>query len=235
MAELLLDVIDLSLDIAGMQDMMCLLAAWHAKVLIVQLLDGRVVMGLPVGHGSVQIIQGFRTGCFHIHSSAHIRRLDRLAAAVYAAAGASHDLNELIVCLAVFHTVKQRLGVNKVRGIELSLLQRCAAHCASKTDIDEAYLAGRAAVDAAVSGVTDKMVSFKCSRDRGYHCEIALEPLDVVANFEKKVPREWINEAGNGVNQAFIDYALPLIQGDANPPQEFSLPRFAKLKKILAE
>ena len=143
------------------------------------------------------------------------------------------QLGGLAVSLA--ETVKQRLGVNKVRGIELSLLQRCAAHCASKTDIDEAYLAGRAAVDAAVSGVTDKMVAFKCSRDGGYHCEIALEPLDVVANFEKKVPREWINEAGNGVNQAFIDYTLPLIQGDANPPQEFSLPRFAKLKKILAE
>jgi ATP-dependent phosphofructokinase / diphosphate-dependent phosphofructokinase len=143
------------------------------------------------------------------------------------------QLGGLAVSLA--ETVKQRLGVSKVRGIELSLLQRCAAHCASKTDIDEAYLAGRAAVDAAVSGVTDKMVAFKCSRDGGYHCEIALEPLDVVANFEKKVPREWINEAGNGVNQAFIDYALPLIQGDANPPQEFSLPRFAKLKKILAK
>ena len=143
------------------------------------------------------------------------------------------QLGGLAVSLA--ETVKQRLGVNKVRGIELSLLQRCAAHCASKTDIDEAYLAGRAAVDAAVSGVTDKMVAFKCSRDGGYHCEIALEPLDVVANFEKKVPREWINETGNGVNQAFIDYTLPLIQGDANPPQEFSLPRFAKLKKILAE
>ena len=143
------------------------------------------------------------------------------------------QLGGLAVSLA--ETVKQRLGVNKVRGIELSLLQRCAAHCASKTDIDEAYLAGRAAVDAAVSGVTDKMVAFKCNRNGGYHCEIALEPLDVVANFEKKVPREWINEAGNGVNQAFIDYALPLIQGDANPPQEFSLPRFAKLKKILAE
>ena len=143
------------------------------------------------------------------------------------------QLGGLAVSLA--ETVKQRLGVNKVRGIELSLLQRCAAHCASKTDIDEAYLAGRAAVDAAVSGVTDKMVAFKCSRDGGYHCEIALEPLDVVANFEKKVPREWINETGNGVNQAFIDYTLPLIQGDANPPQEFSLPRFAKLKKILVE
>ena len=92
-----------------------------------------------------------------------------------------------------------------------------SAHCASKTDIDEAYLAGQAAVEAAVSGVTDKMVAFKCSPGRRLSlCKTALEPLDVVANFEKKVPREWINEAGNGVNQAFIDYALPLIQGDAN-------------------
>jgi 6-phosphofructokinase 1 len=56
----------------------------------------------------------------------------------------------------------------------------------------------------------------------------------VVANAEKKVPRDWINEAGNGVKQPFIDYVLPLIQGDANPPQEFSLPRFAKLQKVHA-
>jgi len=54
-----------------------------------------------------------------------------------------------------------------------------------------------------------------------------------VANFEKKVPREWINEAGNGVKQEFIDYVLPLIQGEANGPKENALPRFARLKKVL--
>jgi 6-phosphofructokinase 1 len=129
--------------------------------------------------------------------------------------------------------VKDATGA-KVRGIELSLLQRCAAHTASKTDISEAYLAGQSAVEAAVSGITDKMVAFKCDRDTGYRCEVVLEPLDVVANAEKKVPRDWINEAGNGVKQPFIDYVLPLIQGDANPPQEFSLPRFAKLQKVPA-
>ncbi len=131
-------------------------------------------------------------------------------------------------------TVKQATGA-KVRGIELSLLQRCAAHSASKTDIDEAYLAGQVAVESAISGITDKMVAFKCSRDNGYTCEASLEPLDIVANYEKKVPREWINEAGNGMEQPFIDYVLPLIQGNANAPQECSLPRFAKLKKVIAE
>ena len=131
-------------------------------------------------------------------------------------------------------TVKEATGA-KVRGIELSLLQRCASHDASKTDIDEAYLAGEAAVKAAVSGITDKMVAFKCTREGGYKCEIDLQPLDIVANFEKKVPREWINEAGNGIEQPFINYVLPLIQGDANAPQENALPRFSKLRKIIAQ
>lgn len=129
-------------------------------------------------------------------------------------------------------TVKNELGC-KVRGIELSLLQRCGSHVASRTDVTEAWQAGAAAVEAAVAGTTDKMVAFKCTREGGYKCETVLQPLDIVANFEKKVPREWINEAGNGVKQEFIDYVLPLIQGEANTPKENSLPRFAHLKKVL--
>ena len=129
--------------------------------------------------------------------------------------------------------VKEAFGV-KVRGIELSLLQRCGAHLDSETDAEEALLAGSAAVQAAVEGFTDKMVAFRCTRgEDGYRCETSLEPLDSVANFEKKVPREWINEAGNGVNQQFIDYVLPLIQGDAKAPRVNGLPRFARLKKVL--
>ncbi|NCE64580.1 6-phosphofructokinase [Pseudoflavonifractor sp. 524-17] len=130
--------------------------------------------------------------------------------------------------------VKMETGT-KVRSIELSLLQRCASHVASQTDIDEAFQAGKAAVEAAVSGVTDKMVAFKCSRENGvYHCDTVLESLDIVANFEKKVPREWINAKGNGVKQAFLDYVLPLIQGDPAIVRQDGLPRFAKLKKVLA-
>ena len=141
------------------------------------------------------------------------------------------QLGGLAVRLA--ERIKQETGA-KVRGIELSLLQRCGAHLASLTDIEEAKLAGRTAVEQAVSGVTDKMVAFSCTREGGkYACRPVLIGLTDVANVEKKVPREWINAAGNGVEQPFIDYVLPLIQGEPSLPREHSLPRFAKLKKVL--
>ncbi|WP_317380975.1 diphosphate--fructose-6-phosphate 1-phosphotransferase, partial [uncultured Intestinimonas sp.] len=129
--------------------------------------------------------------------------------------------------------IKNKTGA-KVRGIELSLLQRCGAHLASHVDVEEAKMAGRVAVESAVAGSTDKMVAFSCTREGGtYTCEPVLQPLDIVANFEKKVPREWINAAGNGVEQPFLDYALPLIQGEPDRPKENALPRFARLKKVL--
>jgi 6-phosphofructokinase len=130
--------------------------------------------------------------------------------------------------------VKQETGA-KVRGIEFSLLQRCAAHMASKTDVDEAYLAGRMAVKYAVEGKTDYMVAFERAKGDEYKCEIKLVKLDEVANAEKKVPLEWITNDGAGVGEAFIDYALPLIQGESKPPFENGIPVFAKLKKVVAK
>ena len=131
--------------------------------------------------------------------------------------------------------IKEKTGA-KVRGIELSLLQRCAAHCASQTDIDESFASGKAAVENAVAGVTDKMVGFECTRENGkYTCNIKLFPLTIVANTEKKLPLEWINETGDGINQCFIDYALPLIQGETRLTKENGLPRFVHLKKVKAE
>jgi 6-phosphofructokinase 1 len=129
--------------------------------------------------------------------------------------------------------LKKAIGC-KVRGIELSLMQRCAAHLASQTDVDESYLAGQTAVRCAVDGMSDFMVGFQRPVSGPYQCEIKLIPLGEVANAEKKVPREWINAAGNFVNQHFIDYALPLIQGESRIDIEDGLPRFAKLKKVLA-
>ena len=131
--------------------------------------------------------------------------------------------------------VKRKLGV-KVRGIELSLLQRCGSHVASATDINEAFLAGKTAVDAAIAGETGKMVAFDCTRgESGYRCQYKLVSLNDVANLEKKVPLSWMNETENGVGQPFIDYVLPLIQGEPARPTEHSLPKFAKLKKKFAE
>ncbi|MDD4584087.1 MAG: 6-phosphofructokinase [Eubacteriales bacterium] len=121
----------------------------------------------------------------------------------------------------------------KVRGIELSLLQRCAAHLASATDIEEAYNAGKYAFEAALDGTTDKMVAFEREEGEGYKCKTILIDLVEVANAEKRIPREWINEAGNGLLQPFIDYALPLIQGETKMSREDGLPRFANLKRIM--
>ena len=123
----------------------------------------------------------------------------------------------------------------KTRPIELSLLQRCAAHIASQTDIDEAFLAGKSAVEYALTGGTGKMVIFVRESENGkYKCGIDYEDLSICANTERKIPREWINKEGNYVTKEFIDYVLPLIQGDNTRKQENSLPRFAKLKKVKA-
>ena len=131
--------------------------------------------------------------------------------------------------------IKGAMGC-KVRGIEFSLMQRCGAHLASETDIEEAVMAGRAAVENAVAGITDKMVAFERETvDGHYVCKTKLLPLTSVANYEKKIPLEWINDAHNGVKQELIDYVLPLIQGEPKLPKEDSLPRFAKLKKVLAK
>ncbi len=143
------------------------------------------------------------------------------------------QLGGLAVRLA--NAVKERTGA-KVRGIELSLLQRCGAHLASKVDVDEAVLAGKTAVEAAVSGETGKMVAFergvRCGK---YVCKTKLIPLESVANLEKKVPLEWITPEGNNVTKEFIDYVMPLIQGKIDRPTENSLPRYARLKKVLAK
>ncbi len=129
--------------------------------------------------------------------------------------------------------VKSKIA-KKVRGIEFSLLQRAAAHVGSLTDVNEAYMSGQMAVKHAVEGKTDYMVAFERDSGSVYKCNIKLLNLTEVANTEKKIPREWINKEGNGVNEDFIKYALPLIQGESCPPIEDGLPRFAKLKKVLA-
>ena len=128
--------------------------------------------------------------------------------------------------------LKQHINC-KTRAIELSLLQRCGAHCGSQTDIDEAYAVGKAAVEAATSGKTGYMVAIKRLSTDPYTWETELLPLEKCANYEKKIPAEWINAEGNGVTQEFIDYALPLIQGETKMVKENSLPRFARLKKVL--
>ena len=131
--------------------------------------------------------------------------------------------------------IKKETGI-KVRTIEFSLMQRCAAHLASKVDVEEAFACGAAAVKAAVAGETDKMVILERNYDSAeYDCHTALVDVQMAANTEKKVPLDWLTEDKTGLNDKFIAYALPLIQGDCKAPLENGLPRFARLKKVLVE
>ena len=127
--------------------------------------------------------------------------------------------------------VKNRTNA-KVRGIELSLLQRCASHVASATDIDEALTVGAETVKRAIGGKSDFMLGFKRISDKPYKIELIDIPLSEVANFEKKVPLSWIKAEGAGMNEEFYAYALPLIQGETAQVKEDGLPRFAKIKKV---
>ena len=68
-----------------------------------------------------------------------------------------------------------------------------------------------------------------------YVCTPELMDVALAANTEKKIPESWILPAGKGLTQDYVDYALPLIQGDCKAPLEDGLPRFAKLKKILVK
>jgi 6-phosphofructokinase 1 len=138
------------------------------------------------------------------------------------------------IAATLANIIKKETGV-KTRAVELSLMQRCAAHSASQTDIEETFRAGREAVKAAVNGETDKMVCYARREGDKYECEYKLLPLELAANTEKTVPMEWITNNGTGISEEFVKYALPLIQGETEMIKEDGLPRFAKLKKILVE
>jgi len=105
----------------------------------------------------------------------------------------------------------------KTRAVELSILQRCAGHVTSRTDITEAFQVGGAAAKAAFEGVTAKMVALKRLSDDPYQCTTELVDIDQVANFEKKVPLEWINEDRTDMLPPFLSYARPLIQAELTP------------------
>jgi 6-phosphofructokinase 1 len=138
------------------------------------------------------------------------------------------------VAATLSNIIKAETG-SKVRGIELSLMQRCASHCASETDVEETFGAGKEAVRAAVNGETDKMVCYARKEGDKYECEYKLLPLELAANTEKTVPLEWIINNGTGISDEFVKYALPLIQGESTLEKEDGLPRFARLKKVLVK
>jgi 6-phosphofructokinase 1 len=127
--------------------------------------------------------------------------------------------------------VREELNL-KTRLIRMGPAERIAMHFASLTDRDEAYELGAFAVRCAVEGVNAKMVSLVRTSDSPYHCDLTLTDLEIVANEEKKIPRQWINEAGNDVTQEFFEYARPLIHGEVPTPIVDGLPRYARLREV---
>lgn len=113
----------------------------------------------------------------------------------------------------------------KTRAIEFNSLQRCASHIVSRVDITEAFQVGGAAVKAAFEGETGKMIILKRVSDDPYICITDLYDVHKVANVEKKVPREWINESGDYVTEEFVNYIRPLIQAELTPIMVDGLPR----------
>ena len=112
----------------------------------------------------------------------------------------------------------------RTRCIELATLQRCAGHMTSRTDITEAYQVGGAAAKAAFEGHTGEMVALDRLSNAPYQCGTSLHPISEVANLEKKVPLEWVNPEHTQMLQAYIDYALPLIQAELSPIYVGGLP-----------
>ena len=126
---------------------------------------------------------------------------------------------------AYLATVVQGALGCKTRAVELSTLQRSAAHLASKIDVDEAFNVGGACVKAADEGSTGVMVVIERVSDDPYQSATGVYDVHRIANDEKVVPRSWINKAGNYVTDEFLDYVRPLIQGHYSPMMVEGLPR----------
>lgn len=120
--------------------------------------------------------------------------------------------------------VREKIGC-KCRSLELSLLQRCASHIASKTDIEESFAIGNAAVGAAVSGKSGRMMIFV--RDEKSSYKVTISDADVLgaANAVKTVPLEFISDDGKNVNEKCVDYLLPLIEGECETVYDRGIPK----------
>jgi len=110
--------------------------------------------------------------------------------------------------------IEKEVGI-KARSNKLGTNQRSAMHFASLTDVNEAYMCGQMAVKAAMSGENGKMIALVRESGPEYKCTTGLAELRDVANGEKKVPPEYINETGNHITNAMRDYVRPLVKGEA--------------------
>jgi 6-phosphofructokinase len=114
-------------------------------------------------------------------------------------------------------------------------LQRAARHIASKTDVEQAYALGKAAVEFALAGKNAVMPIIVRHSNSPYRWSIGEAPLEKVANVEVKMPRDFITEDGLGITEKCREYLRPLIMGEDYPPFVNGLPAYVKLKNVAVE
>ncbi|MBR1390022.1 MAG: 6-phosphofructokinase [Lachnospiraceae bacterium] len=134
---------------------------------------------------------------------------------------------------ALEYLIKDNISV-KTRSVEINVLQRCAAHLASETDLSEAFVSGQKAVTFAEAGISGSMVVMKRTGDAPYTIEYEHAAIKAIANEAKKIPREWINASGNDVTQPLIDYLTPLIQGEPTIPFKNGIPCYLDVSHLLS-
>lgn len=127
--------------------------------------------------------------------------------------------------------IANRFGC-KVRSVELNVLQRSAGHSTSAADLEEAAALGRYGVAAALAGKTGEMAVLTRTSNTPYTVSYGTYPIEQVANREKKVPRAWINAAGNDVTEEMLAYLTPLVAGTVQVPEQNGLPDYLPVSHL---
>ncbi len=128
--------------------------------------------------------------------------------------------------------IKARMNV-KVRSVEINVLQRCAGHLLSARDINESFMIGEKAVALAFEGKSGVMVTSERQKGASYGLSLTSTDIEHIANKEKTVPKDYMNENKNGVSQKGLDYLKPLIQGEVSHAMEGGIPKHLILKDFL--
>ena len=132
----------------------------------------------------------------------------------------------------VANMIKESLGY-KFHWAVADYLQRAARHLASKSDVEQAYALGEAAVNMALEGHNSIMPTVVRESSSPYKWSIGMAPLSEVANVEKMMPMDFISDDGFGITDGCKEYLYPLIQGEAYPEyDENGMPRYVTLKGV---
>ncbi len=135
------------------------------------------------------------------------------------------------VAPVVANIVREGLGLKYHWGVA-DYLQRAARHIASKTDVEQAYAMGKAAVEFAVQGHNSVMPTIERLSDAPYQWKVGMAQLSSVANVEKMMPKDFISQDGFGITDKCREYLAPLIMGEDYPPYKDGLPTYVRLKNL---